>query len=68
MPVRLYLDKDSLNRRVTAELRRLGLDVLTTSEVANDELADDLQLQFATGQGRAIYTANVADFARIHAE
>lgn len=60
------MDKDSLSRAVVSALRRAGLDVVTTAEAGNDRLSDSEQLEFATSLGRAIYTANVRDFAPLH--
>lgn len=67
MPLRLYMDKDSVSDAVVTALRRQGIDVVTTSDAGNDRLPDTDQLEFATANGRAIYTANVRDFAPLHA-
>ncbi len=48
-------------------LRDRGVDVITAFEARRLGLPDEEQLRFATSEGRAIYSANVADFARIHA-
>ncbi|MBA4181971.1 MAG: hypothetical protein C0506_15375 [Anaerolinea sp.] len=66
MALRLYLDEDSMDRRVFEALRRSGIDVIRSGDAGNRHLADELQLEYATQQGRAIYTANVRHFARIH--
>lgn len=55
-----------MDLRVFEALRRSGIDVMRSGDAGNRHLADELQLEYATGQGRAIYTANVRDFARIH--
>lgn len=68
MPVRLYLDNDSLDWYVTNPLRAEGVDILTTPEAGNHLAPDDIQLAFATSQGRAIYTANTSDYARLHSQ
>lgn len=60
------MDHDSLNSHVVRGLRMAGVDILTSLEAANERLPDDLQLEFATASQRVIYTANVADFARLH--
>lgn len=66
MPLRLYMDKDSVSRAVIRALREAGVQALTTTEAGNDEISDEDQLQFATDEGRALYTANVRDFTRLH--
>lgn len=65
--IKLYLDHDSSARALVAGLRRRGVDVLTTREAGLINSPDNEQPEFATVQGRAIYSANVADFARLHA-
>jgi phytoene/squalene synthetase len=62
------MDQDSGDQAVVSGLRRLGVDVLTSTEAGHSRLPDDEQLQFATEQGRLLYTANVEDLARLHAE
>jgi hypothetical protein len=63
----LFLDEDSMDRALVGGLRAQGIDVVTVLEAGRLGLPDDEQLSFATSQGRAIYTSNVGDFARIHA-
>ncbi len=64
--IRLYVDHDSAERALVSELRRRGMDVLTSIEAGNARASDEEQLAFATGAGRVIYTANARDFAAIH--
>jgi predicted nuclease of predicted toxin-antitoxin system len=40
--------------------------VLTTQEAGKDTASDEEQLVFATGEGRAILTFNIRDFAPLH--
>ncbi|MBE0608959.1 MAG: DUF5615 family PIN-like protein [Dehalococcoidia bacterium] len=61
----VYLDEDSLHRRVARALRP-DHDVVTTLEAGNAGLSDEDQLGYCARQGRAIVTANQADFARLH--
>lgn len=61
-----YIDHDSSEDALVGELRRLGVDVLTSLEAGNARLPDAEQLAFASSVGRAIFSANVKDFARIH--
>jgi hypothetical protein len=65
MRVRLYLDED-VDIALTAALRQRGIDVLTTLEARNSQQKDDEQLAFAARSGRAIFTHNRSDFARLH--
>ncbi|MCL4242147.1 MAG: DUF5615 family PIN-like protein [Dehalococcoidia bacterium] len=61
----VYLDEDSLHRRVARALRP-DHDVVTTLEAGNSGFSDEDQLEYCARQGRAIVTANQADFARLH--
>lgn len=65
--IRLYLDEDSMDLDLARGLRRNGLDVITAAEAGKLGLPDGEQLRFAASAGRAIYTANNADFSRLHA-
>jgi hypothetical protein len=56
-----------MDRDLVRGLRARSVDVLTVFEAGRLGLPDEDQLRFAASQGRAIYTANVNDFARIHA-
>jgi hypothetical protein len=66
--LRLYTDEDAGEHAVVQGLRARGVDVLTTLEAGQVGATDADQLAFATEQGRAIYTFNVRDFARLHGE
>jgi hypothetical protein len=66
MQVRLYLDEDASARSLARGLRARGIDVLTAVEAGQLERDDPDQLEFATHQGRVIYTYNVAHFYRLH--
>ncbi len=63
--VRLYFDRHIM-KRLAADLRGRGSDVLTTEEAGNDTASDDEQLAFATAASRAVVTFNVRDFAPLH--
>ena len=56
-----------MDRGLVRGLRARGIDILTVFEAGRLGLPDEEQLVFAVSQGRVIYTANVNDFARIHA-
>jgi hypothetical protein len=62
----LYLDEDSLTRALVRGLRAQGVDVVTAAEAGTVSLKDEEQLSFAAQQSRAIYTANLTDFVRLH--
>jgi hypothetical protein len=59
--VKVYLDED-LSPAIAKILRRHGVDATSAHEVGNTQLNDRAQLAYATGEARAIVTANVADF------
>ena len=61
---------ENLPLPVVEELRRLGHDVLTTSEAgsAGQAMPDESVLLFACAQGRALVTPNRRHFVRLHRE
>ena len=64
--IRLYVDEDAAQHAVVEGLRGRGVDVLTILDAAKTSATDEEQLEFATSQGRSIYTLNVDDFCRLH--
>ncbi len=66
--VRLYFDEDTEEEAVVHGLRVRGADILTTLEAERCGTSDEKQLEFATEQGRTIYTFNVGHFAALHAD
>ena len=62
----LYVDEDAAEHAVLESLRSRGIDVLTVLEAGLTSATDEEQLDFATSQGRSIYTLNVVDFCRLH--
>lgn len=64
---KFYADEQS-PLRSTQRLRALAHDVLTVQEAgnANQRIADDDVLLFATEKGRAVLTLNRRDFIRLH--
>jgi hypothetical protein len=62
----LFLDEDSLNSGLVRGLRSRNIDVLTVAEAGRRGASDEQQLEFAVSVGRAVYTANLADFARLN--
>lgn len=62
------MDQDSLDFDVISGLRLAGIDVLSSEEAGMKRAPDAEQLAFATSRARVIYTANRADYARLHQE
>ena len=62
--MRGYLD-EHLAEEIAVLAQRLGLDVLSSHAVGNDGKPDDVQLAFATAQGRCIVTNNHRDFLQL---
>lgn len=68
MKLSLYLDEDTMARSMVAALRARGADVRTVVEAGLQGKEDEIQLEWAATNGRALYTFNVSDFCRIHRE
>ena len=66
MPIRLYMDEDSMNRALVRALRGRSADVETALEVGMIEREDAKHLEYAADQGRALFTSNVGDFCHLH--
>ena len=64
---RLYAN-ENFPLPVVAELRRLGLDVLTIQDTgkAGQSVPDQSELDFATSEGRAVLTLNRKHFIHLH--
>lgn len=65
--MKLYLD-ENLSPRVAERLRARGCDVVSAYDVGNTQLDDRAQLAYATREGRAIVTCDIADFTELAAE
>src|SRR5437016_3144509 len=68
MQIRLCLDEDSSSRALAHNLRLRGMDVTTVPEEGRTGQPDDEQLEFATAQGRTLYSCNRGDFQQLHTE
>lgn len=68
MQICLYLDEDAMAHSLVREFRARGIDVVTAGSEGKLGETDEIQLEFATTQNRVIYTYNIADYARLHAE
>lgn len=66
MRIRLYLEEDSMSRALVRALQARNIDVTTALEENMIEQPDSAHLDFATSQGRALYSFNVGDFYRLH--
>lgn len=69
----IYEDSSLLRRGLHAHalveaLRARGVDVLTALEAGMIERTDEEQLDYATTQGRVLFSFNVKDFYRLHTE
>jgi hypothetical protein len=65
--VKVYLDED-VSPSIAELLRRRGMDATSAQDLGNTELSDRAQLEHATGEGRAVVTANVVDFIHLARE
>lgn len=59
--IALYTDED-IDGELAAQIRARGYDAISTPEVDNMTLSDEMQVDFATSQERAILTHNAKDF------
>jgi len=66
--LRLLVDEDAQHRGLAPALRARAVDVTTVHELGLIGADDDVILARAVLEGRALYTFNVADFCRLHAE
>ncbi|NER23810.1 MAG: hypothetical protein F6J96_24530 [Symploca sp. SIO1C2] len=64
----LYLDEDSMDQALVAALRARGVDVITATEAGMLGYSDSEQLDYATRQGRVLYTFNRGYFYRLHTQ
>ena len=67
MQIRLYLDEDAQRGVVIRALRARGVDVLTVDEAGMRGRSDSEHLNYATAQGRVLYSFNMGDFDALHA-
>jgi hypothetical protein len=64
--IRLYFDEDAMDEDVVHALRIRGVDVLTPLNAGTLGRDDINQLDFATEQGRVLYTFNQSHFHQLH--
>ena len=66
MRIRLYLDEDAMSQGLVAALRRRGIDMMSASDARMVGHPDEEHLKYAAGQGRVLYSFNVADYHLLH--
>ncbi len=66
--IRLYMDEDSTARSLVLALQNRGVDVITSLSLNRLGYTDEEQLRWATEQGLILYSFNIRDFYRLHAD
>ncbi|MGH2354361.1 MAG: DUF5615 family PIN-like protein [Chloroflexota bacterium] len=66
MTIRLYIDEDSMRHALVRALRTRTVDVVTALDAGMVARVDETHLEYATAQGRALFSYNVGDFLRLH--
>lgn len=71
--ISLYVDEDAMHSMLVRALVGRGVDVRTALDCGMINRSDDdhLQyatLQYATAEGRVLFSYNIADYCRIHDE
>lgn len=64
----LYCDEDSMDQALVRALRVRGMDVTTAREENMIEREDEEHLDYATQQGRVLFSFNRGDFYRLHTQ
>lgn len=65
-PIRLYLDEDTISRALISALKARNVNVLSAHAAGLVSTPDEEHLRFATAHGRAVFTFNTRDYARLH--
>jgi hypothetical protein len=66
--LRLYLDEDAMSLALARGLEARGVDIATVAGERMRQRDDAAQLAFAAANGRTIFSFNVGDFMRLHAQ
>jgi hypothetical protein len=66
--IAIYIDEDAMDSDLVAALRSRGVTVVTAFDAGLVGKSDDEQLAFAADHSCVLYTFNVSDFYRLHAE
>jgi predicted nuclease of predicted toxin-antitoxin system len=64
--VRILIDENMINRRLSARLQAAGHDVVLADDVGLLSVSDARVLTWAVGQNRAVLTRDHEDFADLH--
>ena len=67
MQVRLYFDEDAMDSDLVRALRLRGVDVITANDLGLINTRDEEHLEYATANGRVLYSFNVRDYMSLHA-
>ena len=62
----LYIDEDAIDQDFISALIARDVDLLTVADVGMLHKSDEEQLQWASVNGRAIFSFNARDFYRLH--
>ncbi|MCP4360587.1 MAG: hypothetical protein GY796_21470 [Chloroflexi bacterium] len=68
MRIHLYIDEDSMSRALVRALRARDVDVTTALDANMIEQPDTAHLDYATAQGRVLYSFNVGDYFQLHSQ
>ncbi len=66
MTLALYFDEDAQDRDLVRALRARGINVETAGEASMIKRSDREHLEYATANGRVLYTFNRGHFCRLH--
>src|SRR5207249_10807957 len=66
MKIRLYLDEDAMDGNLVWALRIRGLDVVTALDSGLIHAPDAKHLEYASLDGRTLYSFNVGDYMALH--
>ena len=62
------MDEDSMDQDLVRALRARNVDVVTALDAGMTGRSDSENLDYASAQGRVLYTFNVGDFYYLHSE
>jgi hypothetical protein len=68
MKIKLYIDEDAMDSDLAEGLHIRGVDVLTANQAGMIRIPDENHLEYATSQGRVLYSFNIGDYQRIHTQ
>lgn len=68
MKIRLYFDEDSMDHKLIRALRVRGMDVTSALDEQMIDRIDARHLDYATQQGRVLFSFNRGDFYELHTQ